>query len=406
MTTLFEDMLHEGFGTWPYAFMPYGGADFGEIAAVAATVGNGDDSAYHAAWTAAAARLEAEAEDTLARGHVGSARGLWLRASAFYSTSLHPLYGAPVDPRLLDAFRRQMVAFNRGLELGPFPVWPQQIPFGPLSLPAYFIPAEGRETEVRPLVVLNGGYDSTVTDVYFMSAVAASRRGYHSLVFDGPGQGRLLYEQQVALRPDWEMVIAAVMDVAVTHPLVDPARIALSGLSLGGYLVARAASVERRIAALIADPGHWGLADSTRATLRHMLKLPHNTVHDIAALDQSLLDKMEAKIRKNRQMNWMVVQRGFWVHGVNTLRDFLISTQLFTMESRAELIRCPTLITQAEKDPVAAGAATFFDALRCPKTLLRFTAAEGAGEHCEMRNRSLLNRRVLDWLDEQFGEIQ
>ena len=29
--------------------------------------------------------------------------------------------------------------------------------------------------------------------------------------------------------------------------------------------------------------------------------------------------------------------------------------------------------------------------------------AEGAGAHCEMGNRSLLNRRVLDWLDEQFA---
>jgi hypothetical protein len=26
--------------------------------------------------------------------------------------------------------------------------------------------------------------------------------------------------------------------------------------------------------------------------------------------------------------------------------------------------------------------------------------AEGAGEHCEMNSRSLVNRRVLDWLDE------
>jgi hypothetical protein len=34
---------------------------------------------------------------------------------------------------------------------------------------------------------------------------------------------------------------------------------------------------------------------------------------------------------------------------------------------------------------------------------VRFTTAEGAGGHCEMGNRSLLNARVLDWLDEQFG---
>src|SRR5262249_12748218 len=73
----------------------------------------------------------------------------------------------------------------------------------------------------------------------------------------------------------------------------------------------------------------------------------------------------------------------------------------FTMRDRAEAIACPTLVTMAENDPLAAGAETFFDALRGPKkALLRFTAAEGADGHCEMQNRSLLNRRVLDWLDE------
>ena len=41
-------------------------------------------------------------------------------------------------------------------------------------------------------------------------------------------------------------------------------------------------------------------------------------------------------------------------------------------------------------------------ALTCDKTLMRFAAAEGADGHCEMQNRSLLNARVLDWLDETF----
>jgi hypothetical protein len=69
------------------------------------------------------------------------------------------------------------------------------------------------------------------------------------------------------------------------------------------------------------------------------------------------------------------------------------------MDDRAELIRCPTLLTAADTDPLAVGAQAFFDALRCPRDLIRFTAAEGASDHCEMNNRSLLNRRVFDWLD-------
>jgi hypothetical protein len=40
-----------------------------------------------------------------------------------------------------------------------------------------------------------------------------------------------------------------------------------------------------------------------------------------------------------------------------------------------------------------------YDALRCPKRLLTFSDAEGAGEHCESGAAALYDQRVLDWLD-------
>jgi hypothetical protein len=43
------------------------------------------------------------------------------------------------------------------------------------------------------------------------------------------------------------------------------------------------------------------------------------------------------------------------------------------------------------------------DGLRCPTRLIEFTDSEGAGDHCEMMNRSLLNRRALDWLVATLG---
>jgi alpha-beta hydrolase superfamily lysophospholipase len=406
LTSLFRDELHEAFGTWPIAYIPYGGADFGEIRAVAEVIGDGDDAAYYDAWNAAADRLSAEADAVLAKGHVASARALYLKASAFYSTSFHLLYGAPVDPRLTAAFRKETAAFDKGLALGRHPAAPLAIPFGQTPLPAYFIPAEGFEKKVRPLVIFNNGYDCTITDTFFASAVAASRRGYHSLLFDGPGQGAMLYERGIPLRPDWEVVIKAVVDFAETLPLIDAKRIALSGWSLGGHLAPRGASGEPRIAALIADPGTWSIGDGFRDVAVRKFGVSPEAAADLGALDQAIIDKMDAFIRGNRQMNWKVVQRGFWVHGVSDLRAYLASAQLFTMQGRANLIRCPTLITQAENDTLAADAGAFFDALECPKTLMRFTAAEGADGHCEMGNRSLLNGRVFDWLDEQFEQLR
>ena len=93
------------------------------------------------------------------------------------------------------------------------------------------------------------------------------------------------------------------------------------------------------------------------------------------------------------------IQRGFWVNGVSTLGDYLRSGAQFTLEGRAEKIRCPTLLTSADRDPLASGARSLYEALTCPKTIIHFTVAEGAGEHCEEMNRLLLNRRVFDWLD-------
>ena len=50
----------------------------------------------------------------------------------------------------------------------------------------------------------------------------------------------------MVFRPDWEAVIGPVVDFAVTRPEVDPSRIALMGISFGGYLAPRAASGEPR----------------------------------------------------------------------------------------------------------------------------------------------------------------
>ena len=47
----------------------------------------------------------------------------------------------------------------------------------------------------------------------------------------------------------------------------------------------------------------------------------------------------------------------------------------------------------------SSNAKDLYDALQCPKTLVEFSDADGAGMHCEMLNRSMANRTTLDWLD-------
>jgi hypothetical protein len=48
-------------------------------------------------------------------------------------------------------------------------------------------------------------------------------------------------------------------------------------------------------------------------------------------------------------------------------------------------------------------AQLLFDHLTCPKVMLKFTDAEGAGAHCEVGANRLAFARVYDWLDETLG---
>lgn len=400
MAPLFQDEFLNGLGTWALGYIPYGGSDYGEVTAVAAAVGNGDggEDAFYTEWLAAGDRHVSEAEQARTAGRVVTARDQYLRAAVAYGTAYHPLYGTPVDQRLTSTFARQMAALETGLGMGPAPATKLKIPFDGIELPGFFIPAPGHSEEARPLIILNNGYDATMTDLYFASAVAAGRRGYHCLIFDGPGQGDTLYNQGVPLRPDWENVITAVVDVAVDLPLVDPEAIVLNGWSLGGYLAPRAASGEHRLAACIADPAQWSIGDGFRPIVTSLGATPEQAL-DLGSVDDSVVDRLQAAIDQSPKLTWSIIKRGFWVNGVSDLREYLADCERYTLESRVEQIRCPTLLTVAENDPLAAASQRVFDALTCPKTMIEFTAVEGAGDHCEMFNRSLVNNRTFDWLD-------
>jgi len=244
-------------------------------------------------------------------------------------------------------------------------------------------------------VIINGGYDSTAEEAYFFSGAAAVARGYTCIVFDGPGQGAAIIEDGLVFRPDWEAVIGPVVDYAVSRPEVDPRKIALLGISFGGYLAPRAATGEPRIAALIADPGEYSLYD---LMLRRMPPFLARRLNGKDGLALSLLNWLLTRRMRHLTEGWGL-RRGLWTHGVKTPLDYLRLTAAYTLQGRVDGIRCPTLICEAENDDIAATAQDLFDKLSCEKAFVSFTAREGAGEHCEAGSRQVFNQRAFDWLE-------
>jgi pimeloyl-ACP methyl ester carboxylesterase len=227
---------------------------------------------------------------------------------------------------------------------------------------------------------------------------AALKRGYHVLAFDGPDQGRALLQQGLTLRPDWGTVVTPVLDYALSRSEVDPDRVALIGLSLGGFLAPRAASTEHRVAALIADSGSFDM----QATFRQRLPGPMARRYVAGSPRfRALLGRILRIQAKAPTAGW-APRRGMQVHGLTDPLAYVDSLGDYRMAGYAERITCPTWVANAEGDDIGASAPELVEALTCPKQYVSFTAAEGAGDHCESGARALYHARSFGWLDNLF----
>jgi pimeloyl-ACP methyl ester carboxylesterase len=404
MPLLSANPLWEQFATRTLYMATYGGADFGECITTMAHVGDeGDAAEWSRQWTVTADRVAEAGRVSEEAGHRVSAREAYLRAALYYRTSYQPLYGFPVDPRLANAFEREMAALTSMVRTSTPELELVEIPFEGESLPGLFARAGGDGT-ARGTIIHTNGYDSDLTEMFAAHVPAALERGYDMLLFDGPGQGRNLIRDGKPLRPDWENVVSPVIDWVLEQPGVQSERIVLAGWSFGGFLAPRAAAFESRLAALIADPGQWDqrdgylgrlpLSDDQKKTFPHAADA--DTIEAIGAMEEFLAGPLG-----DPSLRWALLQRGLWVNAQPSLFDLLSDLARYRLSDVAAQIACPTLLTQSEGDPIGAGAQRLFDALTVERmALLRFTSAEGAGGHCEATARRLFHQRVYDWLDE------
>ena len=374
---------------------PYGGSDVGECLAVARLVRGTDLDGWYREWSVAAERVAALAQTAADAGHIETARLAYLRASSYFRTAGVMLMGVPVDPRLVEAYARQTEMFRCAAALMRPAGEIVEIPFERTTLPGYFLRPAG-EPRTRATVVLTGGYDGTAEELYLANGAAALARGYNVMAFDGPGQGAALIERGLAMRADWESVITPVLDYTLARPDVDPTRVALIGLSLGAHLAPRAASAEHRLAACIADCGAYDLYAAFLERVPGPLAGPFDSGRPWA---RKAVAKLLQLLASKPTGGWGV-RRGLLVHGVDDPLDFVDALREFTLAGRAASISCPTWVCDAEGDDISASAPQLVDALTCEKTYVHFTAAEGAGDHCEQGARSLYHARSFAWLDE------
>lgn len=373
-------------------------ADLGEALATASRARPGDYDSWFDEWSATATAAQELGGEALGKGRLVTARKAFLRASEYWRQSFFFLRHDVTDERLLQAWRAHRESFRAALPLLGWNVVTVEIPFEDATMTGYlFRPSD--DGMPRPTVLAPCGFDSTAEAGYVATGHMALPRGYNFFVFEGPGQGGMLFEHGVPFRPDFEVPFGAAFDWLLGQTGVHSGAVAVLGRSFAGYLGPRAAACEPRVAALIADPGQYEFA-SRLGSLGGLTREPDRFVERVRAADPELDAELEALQADARGREWFGSRMA--AMGTQSVGDFVRKQLEFTLEHVVADIQCPTLVTDGEGDATSQSA-LFHDRLTCPKRLKRFTAAEGAGGHCEGLGSTVFESYVFDWLDGVMG---
>ena len=117
-------------------------------------------------------------------------------------------------------------------------------------------------------MVFFDGFDVTKEIQYFKGVPDLVARGIACLIVDGPGNGESVRFRDQYLRHDTESYATAAYEWLAARPEIDPRRIGVMAISLGGYYAPRAArsSSASRAASPGARSGTTGRSGRTVST--------------------------------------------------------------------------------------------------------------------------------------------
>ncbi|AGA34969.1 dipeptidyl aminopeptidase/acylaminoacyl peptidase [Thioalkalivibrio nitratireducens DSM 14787] len=374
-----------------------GGGSPGEIMAARSRMDDDDPARWPGAFAATADDLMEKADLAMARGHVVSARDHLLRAANYYRSAEYfsDPFGAEAQ-RLGLASRDAFVAATRHL---PFVVKAVDIPFEGADLPGYLVVPPGVSGSNKAVICMTG-FDGTAEELYFETAFDAVQRGFTVLIAEGPGQvGTMRRYPDLTFRPDYEVPLRAVVDFALSCREIAPDRLALYGISFGGYFVTRTATYDRRIKALIANAP----ISDMHAYLSGLASAGFGMDKGGGDLRLEEIDQVPDDIMPTTtKLAFKAVCRRY---GVASFSEWMAALEAYRVEDLSR-ITCPSLALggAGEGDETLRQIEAFAASVSGSVTTRIFATREGADMHCQMGNYPLSNAVVYDWLDETLEE--
>ena len=247
----------------------------------------------------------------------------------------------PRKHRFIDAMSRSFDEARRGLALTR-----HAVPYRGGKLTAMRWEADPADRTQAPagtpttLVMMNGfdGYAEEIIDF----ASHFPTRPFDIITFDGPGQGHTVLAG-MPLEPEWEHPTEAVMDYFGIESA------AALGVSLGGYLVTRAAAHCPRITHVIAFDMMYRLLDGLTAPLPRAMRPIADAIIENPRPAWLIDTALGLASRLSADLSWKL-QQGRHLTGLDRPSQVLQAFGDYTMEPLDGRIYQPCLVMAGDAD--------------------------------------------------------
>ena len=374
----------------------YGGSSIGECFYVSNNIEDGNPKKWVEEFSNLAEKQEKDAKQRSKKGHSISARDQYLKASNSYRASEY--YANFDDPRHKELGLKARDCFKEAMNFVNHTFESIELNYKDIKLPCYFMSPDNGNIKRKTLLIVSG-YDGTIEEEYLQRGYAALERGYNVFLFAGPGQmDTLRFNPKSHFEPDFENPVKEVVDFCSTRNQIDMDKLALLGISIGGYFAFRAGTHETRLKALILNSPILNVHDYITAFIGFdpvfMPDEENFRLEDIPQIPENLMSKQDKVMCSNLMGRY----------GQPTFKDTFIYLNEFKVGEEIKNINIPCLamVGGGEGGEPQKQFNEFCEKTPGPVTTHNFTQKEGADAHCQVGNLSYSAAVFLDWLDELF----
>ncbi len=364
------------------------GASLGESIVAASRVAPRDPRTWARAWTDVAVNAERHAERLVGVDPVGAQDG-FLRAASYYRTAI---FGQGVDEALA-SHTATVRTFRRFAEhVTQARVEPLEVAWDGWRSPGYAVLA-GQPGQPRPTILLFLGGETLAEDAWVWIAEAAARRGWNTLVAEPPSFFGFRAGNPSYPAVTWatiEPFVRPYVDAAVARDDVDPDRLVAAGFSGGGFLAVRAAGMDSRIRALVADAP---IVDFDRLASAEFPKA-------LLSAPKAMVNAVVAAAARRDPFLALTLDKFRWQFGVEDVTGFFAAFRGTTNADILANLAIPVLALtgEGESQEQQRQAQEAYAMLPGPKEIRVFTTAEGAEAHTQVNHPALMQEAVFAWL--------